>query len=236
MSYANNIAKENHNSQDREKDKLSDAHKHTIHNHDEVQASEVCYCICCKTKFPASEVADYVDGRSTALCPHCDTDAVIGDASGITLDEEFLDTLHDQYFGYGDIEAIQGVEVYIATDLLLVDNSYRYNAVYAFKSKRSVKSYEKYLLTTGEQHKLIVTPVMVSDLNHSLNVITEFAMNDKLPEYKSITVFDDYDEARDYKANIRDAHPEIEVEFDIVKIRSRFIPSILHAGFASPLF
>ena len=117
------------------------------------------------------------------------------------------------------------MEIYIATDLLFVDGAYRFNAVYAFKSKTSVKSYEKYL-------KLVVTPTMVTDLDQRLLVITEFEVNDDLPEYKSTTVFEDYDDARDYVANIKDNRQSVEVEHDSVNIASRFTPGMLHCGWA----
>ena len=124
------------------------------------------------------------------------------------------------------------MEIYIATDLLFVDGAYRFNAVYAFKSKTSVKSYEKYLKTTGENHKLVVTPTMVTDLDQRLLVITEFEVNGDLPEYKSTTVFEDYDDARDYVANIKDNRQSVEVEHDSVNIASRFTPGMLHCGWA----
>ncbi len=53
------------------------------------------------------------------------------------------------------------MECYIVTDLLNSDGAYRYNAVYAFKSMTSVKSYKKYLDGTGCDHRLVVTPVAV---------------------------------------------------------------------------
>ncbi len=124
------------------------------------------------------------------------------------------------------------MEVYIATDLLFVDGEYRFNAVYAFKSKTSIKSYGKYLKSTGEDHRLIVTPTTVTDLDRCLQVVTVFDVNDESYEYKSTTVLDDYDDARDLVANIKDSQPSVKVEHDSVKIHSRFSPGILHVGWA----
>ena len=124
------------------------------------------------------------------------------------------------------------MEIFIATDLLNIEGEFRFNAVYAFKSKTSVKSYEKYLKSTGENHKLIVTPAAVSDLDHSLEVVTVFDISNDSTEYKSTTVLDDYDEARDLVANIKESPSSVEVHRDSVKIHSRFSPDILHCGWA----
>lgn len=212
-------------------DALKDAHRHTIHNRREVEASRFCCCISCRRRFKPSEIDAYADGGDTAVCPYCDCDAVLGEACGIGLTDELLEQLHDKYFDYDDIDDKE-MEIYIATDLLFTDGAYRFNAVYAFKSMTSVKSYEKYLKGTGENHKLVVTPTRVSDLDQSLQIVTEFEVNGDLPEYKSTTVLKDYDDARDYVANIRETRPNIRVEHDTVKIRSRFSPSFLHDGWA----
>lgn len=124
------------------------------------------------------------------------------------------------------------MEIYITTDLALVEGAYYFNAVYAFKSKTSVKSYEKYLASTGEDHKLIVTPFTVSEETGRVNVITKFEVKGDSAEYKSTEIIEDYDDARDYVENIMETQPSIEVEHEIVKIRSRFSPDFLHCGWA----
>ena len=124
------------------------------------------------------------------------------------------------------------MEIYITTDLAFVEGVYRFNAVYAFKSKTSVKSYEKYLASSGEDHKLIVTPCTVPDETTTFNVITEFEVIDDLPKYKSTIIIEDYDDPRDYVENIKETQPAIKVNHDTVKIRSRFSPDFLHCGWA----
>lgn len=116
------------------------------------------------------------------------------------------------------------MEIYIVNDLTFVEGAYRANAVYAFKSKRSVKSYERYTASSGEDHKLIVTPCTVQEDMKSVSVVTEFVVNGELTEYMSTEVFEDYDDARDYVANVKETEPTIHVEHDIVKIRTRFTP------------
>lgn len=212
-------------------DALKAAHMHTSHNRREVEASQFCYCISCRTFFKPEEIESYADKGDTAICPYCDCDAVMGEACGIKLTDELLGQLHNKYFSTDAMEE-ERMEIYIATDLIFSEGAYRFNAVYAFKSMTSIKSYEKYLKSTGENHRLAVTPTKVADLDQSLQVITEFELNGDLPEYKSTTVMDDYDDARDYVASIKDTQPTVRVEHDTVKIRSRFTPSILHSGWA----
>lgn len=82
---------------------LTHAHGHTMHNRKEVESSQFCYCISCQTFFRPSEIDDYADGGTTAICPYCGCDAVIGEACGIRLTDELLDRLHDKYFNFDDI-------------------------------------------------------------------------------------------------------------------------------------
>lgn len=82
---------------------LTHAHGHTMHNRKEVESSQFCYCISCQTFFRPSEIDDYADGGTTAICPYCGCDAVIGEACGIKLTDELLDRLHDKYFNFDDI-------------------------------------------------------------------------------------------------------------------------------------
>ena len=74
-------------------------------NRDEILRSDVCGCYFCRSTFPATEVADWVDqddagvGR-TALCPRCGVDAVVGSASGLPVaSAAYLAELHARSFG-----------------------------------------------------------------------------------------------------------------------------------------
>jgi hypothetical protein len=81
-------------------EKLDYAHMLSFDNADSVQASQKCGCFCCQEIFPASEVTRFLDetpGR-TALCPHCGIDAVLGDASGFEVSEDFLSKMHKEWF------------------------------------------------------------------------------------------------------------------------------------------
>lgn len=81
-------------------EKLDYAHMLSFDNADSVQASQKCGCFCCQEIFPASEVTRFLKenpGR-TALCPHCGIDAVLGDASGVEVSEDFLSKMHKEWF------------------------------------------------------------------------------------------------------------------------------------------
>ncbi len=78
--------------------KIRKAHKHTFRNRKEIEASEVCGCGSCARVFPVSEIKAWADEGETAICPYCDVDILIGDASGIPLTEEFLNAMAKKYF------------------------------------------------------------------------------------------------------------------------------------------
>ena len=81
-------------------EKLDYAHMLSFDNADSVKASQMCGCFCCQEIFPAAEVTRFLDetpGR-TALCPHCGIDAVLGDASGVEVSEDFIRKMHKEWF------------------------------------------------------------------------------------------------------------------------------------------
>lgn len=86
------------------------AHKHSSNHRDEVKASNVCGCFHCVTTFAPTEISDWVDWPAgtpddlriakgtTAMCPNCGIDSVIGSASGYTIEPEFLTRMHRRWF------------------------------------------------------------------------------------------------------------------------------------------
>jgi hypothetical protein len=61
---------------------LKEAHKFSIFNKDWIKSSEVCGCFYCQTTFDPGKIMDWTDIAhdkwSTALCPNCGIDSVIG--------------------------------------------------------------------------------------------------------------------------------------------------------------
>ena len=86
------------------------AGKASFENWESVKASEMCGCYFCKSIFPSTEVGDndWITDRHgrTVLCPKCGIDAVLGDASGIPIQEDVLEDLYDVKFGCDEDELV----------------------------------------------------------------------------------------------------------------------------------
>ena len=77
------------------------AHQCSSRNKQQIVVSQMCGCFSCERIFGASDVEIFIkeqSGESTALCPYCDTDAVIGDASGCPITKEFLKEMNQKWF------------------------------------------------------------------------------------------------------------------------------------------
>jgi hypothetical protein len=86
------------------------AHRHCANHRAELGASSCCGCFYCLKVFPPSTITDWVDwppdtpaekeleSGTTALCPHCGIDSVLGSASGFPIEESFLKVMHRYWF------------------------------------------------------------------------------------------------------------------------------------------
>ncbi len=86
------------------------AHRHTIDNRVEIEASTLCGCCNCMQCFPPADIVAFVGldfenfdkpdvaGLETALCPLCGGEAVIGDRSGFPVDPPFLRQMNEAWF------------------------------------------------------------------------------------------------------------------------------------------
>lgn len=81
---------------------LRRAHRASFKNEESILRSTVCGCFSCMATFPPSDVAliPEMDGKRTAWCPHCNIDAVLGDATGYPITPEFLKEMKGEWFGY----------------------------------------------------------------------------------------------------------------------------------------
>lgn len=81
---------------------LESAHGHSSRHRGEVLGSELCGCFYCCQTFPPSAIEDWVDEvndvGTTAICPRCGIDSVIGSRSGIVLTPEFLKEMQGYWF------------------------------------------------------------------------------------------------------------------------------------------
>lgn len=75
------------------------AHKRSIYHRDEIYQSGPCGCFSCLETFEPRVIEEWTDRGDTALCPFCGIDAVLGDASGYPVTEEFLAAMNARWFG-----------------------------------------------------------------------------------------------------------------------------------------
>ena len=80
-------------------DTLKAAHRHSSNHRSELEQSVICGCFYCQRTFLAADVEEWVDDDSTAMCPNCGIDSVVGSASGYPVDEAtFLEAMHKHWF------------------------------------------------------------------------------------------------------------------------------------------
>ena len=78
---------------------IGEAHAHCGNNRAELMRSEKAGCFYCCEIFGASFVDDWIDEDTTALCPKCRIDSVIGDAAGFPItDAAFLKAMNKVWF------------------------------------------------------------------------------------------------------------------------------------------
>ena len=86
------------------------AHKHSANHREELLASDHCGCFYCLSVFSPTAIKDWVDwpegtpdeqalqAGTTALCPNCGIDSVIGNKSGFPIEKSFLQEMHEHWF------------------------------------------------------------------------------------------------------------------------------------------
>ncbi|PCK83081.1 cytoplasmic protein [Rhizobium sophoriradicis] len=80
-------------------DVLIQAHKHSARHRQDIETSGRCGCFYCCAVFEPSEIEEWVDADTTALCPRCGIDAVLGDASGLPVTaKDFLTRMKSRWF------------------------------------------------------------------------------------------------------------------------------------------
>ena len=78
---------------------LKKAHKACFQNRTILTQSKKCACFFCNNIFPFAEIENWCDDNTTALCPCCGVDSVIGDAAGYPLIPDFILAMHRYWFG-----------------------------------------------------------------------------------------------------------------------------------------
>jgi hypothetical protein len=82
---------------------IRDAHEHSINHRAEIESSKLRGFFYCRAQFTPDKIDRWVDddphGKgSTALCPLCGIDSVLGDSSGFPITPEFLAEMHRYWF------------------------------------------------------------------------------------------------------------------------------------------
>lgn len=76
-----------------------EAHEHSSNHRSEVEASRLIGCFYCCATYPPSQIEEWIDDETTAMCPKCGIDSVIGDASGYPIgDGKFLKEMNGIWF------------------------------------------------------------------------------------------------------------------------------------------
>ena len=83
-------------------DAIQQAHAHSSNHRGEVIESSSCGCFYCCAVFPPSQIEEWVDEvhgeGQTALCPRCGVDSVLGNASGVPIESDFLAAMKAYWF------------------------------------------------------------------------------------------------------------------------------------------
>lgn len=74
------------------------AWRHSSRHREEIQASEQCGCFFCGAVFRPGEITWWLDQDTTACCPLCGIDSVIGSGSGYPITDAFLLRMSIRWF------------------------------------------------------------------------------------------------------------------------------------------
>ncbi|TXJ07751.1 MAG: cytoplasmic protein [Acinetobacter sp.] len=67
--------------------------KHSAFHRIEILASRACGCFQCLQIFSPEQICEWTDNGKTAICPYCQTNTIIGDASRYPINNDFLMTM-----------------------------------------------------------------------------------------------------------------------------------------------
>ena len=77
---------------------IQKAHKVSSNHKDLIMKSKKCGCFYCIKTYSPKEIKEWVDDDNTALCPHCEIDAVLPEHPSYTLNKEFLKEMSHHWF------------------------------------------------------------------------------------------------------------------------------------------
>lgn len=77
--------------------RLRDVHDKCRDHRTSVLASTECGCFCCCSKFPPTQIKEWVRDEGTAICPNCGIDSVLGNKD-VSITEELLVEMREAWF------------------------------------------------------------------------------------------------------------------------------------------
>ena len=77
---------------------LDKAHKYSSNHRPELEKDNICGCFFCLRIYNPKEINEWIDSGTTAICPKCDMDSVIGESSGFPITKEFLSAMYKKWF------------------------------------------------------------------------------------------------------------------------------------------
>ena len=77
---------------------MREEHDHSINNKEEILISDKCGCFYCTTIFKPALIQKWIDNNTTAICPYCGVDSIIGNASDFPITKAFLNKMHNIWF------------------------------------------------------------------------------------------------------------------------------------------
>lgn len=144
-------------------EELEKAHSHCLDNEIEILSSSVCGCFFCRSHFSAREVNDWDNsaGHSQALCPECGMPAVIGDASGLPVEDKvFLKEMNLAYFGPDYIATHpEAAQVYL-------DRYFGGKITHNQKNEKLAVTYLQTLADNGDEKAMITLASYYQDGGH----------------------------------------------------------------------
>ena len=76
------------------------AHKYSSNHRRQLAKDKKCGCFYCVKVFAPKEIKFWLKETDdeTAFCPYCGIDSVIGESSGYTITEAFLQAMNEYWF------------------------------------------------------------------------------------------------------------------------------------------
>jgi len=74
------------------------AHKFCFKNKKDLLNDRKCGCFYCLEIFDPKEIKKWWDNGTTAVCPYCGIDSVIGESSKFPITKEFLEKMQKYWF------------------------------------------------------------------------------------------------------------------------------------------